>query len=152
MSQLQAGDVLIHIMKAVSENARGNTMKRTIIKSVESLFKIRGDLLKYPALSIGTETVPTEYLEGSGNQTRSLRLTRQPPYKMPKMKWVAASALTRIMTDPSVGLTTPYPMHTMQSKKKDSAFLAELSTATRTQHVSECDARTTVQHRKDAYR
>ena len=48
----------------------------------------------------------------------------------PKMKCTTARMRTRIMTEPRLGRTTPYPMQTMSSMKKLMLFRAAFSRAT----------------------
>lgn len=53
-------------------------------------------------------------------------------YTRPKMKCAIANHRTYIMVRPRVGFTTPYPMHTMSSRKKENEFLTAFKMPTRT--------------------
>lgn len=46
------------------------------------------------------------------------------------MKWAIAKYRTYVMVFPSEGLTTPYPMHTIKSRKKEKELRKAFRTAT----------------------
>ena len=109
-------------MKAVSEKASGKTKKK----------------MKIPALSIGIVTMPMEYLIDTMSKvsvTPAKRVRLEHTHITPKIKWTTARIRTRIMTEPRLGRTTPYPMQTMSSMKKLMLFRAAFSRATA--HTSE---------------
>ena len=103
------------LMKAVREKASGKTKKN----------------MKIPALSRGIVTMPIEYLHSAiFSLLQMIKETIEVAHITPKTKWMIASSRARSITLPKLGRTTPYPMQTIKSMKKEILFRPALSMAT----------------------